>query len=110
MSVVEEAGQAGWARRSRELCKKSAFLNQELLKGLCSKACLTGRCAIMSALLEAHCCDCYVGRDESGHMAAKGGLGTRREMAGTEMYLERETLALIEETVMERRGSFLTPS
>lgn len=41
--------------------------------------------------------------------AVARGLGSRREVAGTEMYLERETLALIEEAVMERRGPFLTP-
>lgn len=39
-------------------------------------------------------------------MAVAYGLGSWREMAGTEMYLERETLALIEETVMDRRLSF----
>lgn len=36
-------------------------------------------------------------------MAVAYGLGSWREMAGTEMYLERETLALIEEAVMDRR-------
>lgn len=43
-------------------------------------------------------------------MAVAGRFGRWREMARTEMYLERGALALIEEVVMERMESFLTPS